>query len=173
VLSVLDRKWREHLYEMDYLQEGIGLRAMAQRDPLVEYQREGFDMFAAMLEGLKEESVGFLFNLQVEVQAPQPTGVAIDQGLRSPVGALVDAPVPNAQPNGNGAPAALRAKGIDDSGPRGLSYSGPDEGGHAARRSGAQEYGGHDDSGMTRRERREAARHEGRGERAPKSRRRR
>ncbi|GLW05322.1 protein translocase subunit SecA [Microtetraspora sp. NBRC 13810] len=68
VLSVLDRKWREHLYEMDYLQEGIGLRAMAQRDPLIEYQREGFDMFAAMLDGIKEESVGYLFNLQVEVQ---------------------------------------------------------------------------------------------------------
>ncbi|WP_054248944.1 preprotein translocase subunit SecA, partial [Rhodococcus opacus] len=56
LLSVLDRKWREHLYEMDYLKEGIGLRAMAQRDPLVEYQREGFDMFGGMLEGLKEES---------------------------------------------------------------------------------------------------------------------
>ncbi|SDQ89854.1 preprotein translocase subunit SecA [Thermostaphylospora chromogena] len=68
VLSVLDRKWREHLYEMDYLQEGIGLRAMAQRDPLVEYQREGYDMFKAMLDGIKEESVGFLFNLEVEVQ---------------------------------------------------------------------------------------------------------
>ncbi|RJL30453.1 preprotein translocase subunit SecA [Bailinhaonella thermotolerans] len=67
ILSVLDRKWREHLYEMDYLQEGIGLRAMAQRDPLIEYQREGFEMFNAMLEGIKEESVGFLFNLQVEV----------------------------------------------------------------------------------------------------------
>ena len=69
LLSVLDRKWREHLYEMDYLQEGIGLRAMAQRDPLVEYQREGFDMFAAMMDGVKEESVGFLFNLDVEVEA--------------------------------------------------------------------------------------------------------
>ena len=68
VLSVLDRKWREHLYEMDYLREGIGLRAMAQRDPLVEYQREGFDMFNAMMDGIKEESVGYLFNLQVEVQ---------------------------------------------------------------------------------------------------------
>ncbi len=56
VLSVLDRKWREHLYEMDYLQEGIGLRAMAQKDPLVEYQREGFDMFTAMMDGIKEES---------------------------------------------------------------------------------------------------------------------
>jgi preprotein translocase subunit SecA len=52
---------------MDYLKEGIGLRAMAQRDPLVEYQREGFDMFAAMLDSLKEESVGFLYNLQVQV----------------------------------------------------------------------------------------------------------
>jgi preprotein translocase subunit SecA len=69
ILSVLDRKWREHLYEMDYLQEGIGLRAMAQRDPLIEYQREGFEMFAQMLEGIKEESVGYLFNLEVEVQS--------------------------------------------------------------------------------------------------------
>ena len=50
VLSVLDRKWREHLYEMDYLQEGIGLRAMGQRDPLVEYQREGYDLFVAMID---------------------------------------------------------------------------------------------------------------------------
>jgi preprotein translocase subunit SecA len=84
VLSVVDRKWREHLYEMDYLKEGIGLRAMAQRDPLVEYQREGFDMFAAMLDSLKEESVGFLYNLQVQVvpapdqtTAPEPAGAAI------------------------------------------------------------------------------------------------
>ncbi|WEB42312.1 preprotein translocase subunit SecA [Streptomyces yunnanensis] len=68
VLSVLDRKWREHLYEMDYLQEGIGLRAMAQKDPLVEYQREGFDMFTAMMDGIKEESVGYLFNLEVQVE---------------------------------------------------------------------------------------------------------
>ena len=66
LLNVLDRKWREHLYEMDYLKEGIGLRAMAQRDPLVEYQREGYDMFIGMLDGLKEESVGFLFNVAVE-----------------------------------------------------------------------------------------------------------
>jgi preprotein translocase subunit SecA len=66
VLAVLDQKWREHLYEMDYLREGIGLRAMAQRDPLVEYQREGFDMFNTMMEGIKEESVAYLFNSQVE-----------------------------------------------------------------------------------------------------------
>ena len=69
VLSVLDRKWREHLYEMDYLREGIGLRAMAQRDPLVEYQREGYDMFAAMMESIKEESVAFIFNVEVDVEA--------------------------------------------------------------------------------------------------------
>ena len=68
VLSVLDRKWREHLYEMDYLREGIGLRGWAQRDPLIEYQREGYDMFNTMMDGIKEESVGSLFNLQVEVQ---------------------------------------------------------------------------------------------------------
>jgi preprotein translocase subunit SecA len=68
VLSVLDRKWREHLYEMDYLREGIGLRGWAQRDPLVEYQREGYDMFNAMMDGIKEESVSSLFNLQVQVQ---------------------------------------------------------------------------------------------------------
>ena len=67
MLSVLDRKWREHLYEMDYLREGIGLRAYSQRDPLVEYQREGFDMFNAMKEGIREETVGFLFNLDVQV----------------------------------------------------------------------------------------------------------
>jgi preprotein translocase subunit SecA len=82
LLSVLDRKWREHLYEMDYLQEGIGLRAMAQRDPLVEYQREGYDMFGAMMDGIKEESVGFLFNLEVQVeeeQAPPPDAAAEPQ----------------------------------------------------------------------------------------------
>jgi preprotein translocase subunit SecA len=72
LLSVLDRKWREHLYEMDYLKEGIGLRAMAQRDPLIEYRREGFDMFGGMLDALKEEPVGFLFNVQVEAAEPEP-----------------------------------------------------------------------------------------------------
>ena len=71
LLSVLDKKWRDHLYEMDYLQEGIGLRAMAQRDPLVEYQREGFDLFSAMMDAIKEELVGFLFNVEVQVEGEQ------------------------------------------------------------------------------------------------------
>ncbi len=78
VLSVLDRKWREHLYEMDYLQEGIHLRAMAQRDPLVEYQREGYLLFQAMTEAIKEESIAYLFHVEVEVQEPEEEGLSQD-----------------------------------------------------------------------------------------------
>ncbi|ARU45656.1 preprotein translocase subunit SecA [Corynebacterium silvaticum] len=70
ILPVIDQKWREHLYEMDYLKEGIGLRAMAQRDPLVEYQKEGGDMFNAMKDGIKEETVRQLFLLRKQFQAP-------------------------------------------------------------------------------------------------------
>jgi preprotein translocase subunit SecA len=88
ILSVLDRKWREHLYEMDYLQEGIGLRAMAQRDPLVEYQREGYLLFQAMTDAIKEESVGYLFNVEVQVEAaPEETQappVLVAKGLVTP-----------------------------------------------------------------------------------------
>ena len=75
ILPIIDTKWREHLYEMDYLKEGIGLRAMAQRDPLVEYQKEGGDMFNAMNDGVKEETVRQLFMLrkQFEQQEQQPT----------------------------------------------------------------------------------------------------
>ncbi len=68
LLSVLDRRWREHLYEMDYLQEGIGLRAMAQRDPLVEYQREGYELFAAMMEAIKEELASLVFNVEITIE---------------------------------------------------------------------------------------------------------
>jgi len=69
LLSVMDRKWREHLYEMDYLREGIHLRAMANRDPVIEYMREGYDMFKTMLDGIQEEAVGFLFNVEVKTAA--------------------------------------------------------------------------------------------------------
>ncbi|MGY1637729.1 preprotein translocase subunit SecA [Geodermatophilus sp. SYSU D00742] len=79
LLSVLDRKWREHLYEMDYLRAGIHLRAMANRDPVVEYQREGYDMFNQMLDGIKEESVGFLFNLEVKTKEQQEAEAAAKQ----------------------------------------------------------------------------------------------
>ncbi len=75
LLRAIDRKWREHLYEMDYLKEGISLRAYAQRDPVVEYQREGYDMFQQMLEGIKEETVGPLFHLELkQPEAAAQTG---------------------------------------------------------------------------------------------------
>jgi preprotein translocase subunit SecA len=72
LLSVLDAKWREHLYEMDYLQEGIGLRAIGQRDPLVEYQNEGFQMFQGMQDVIKQDFVQYMFHVQVvREEAPQ------------------------------------------------------------------------------------------------------
>lgn len=84
VLSVIDRRWRDHLYEMDYLKDGIGLRAMAQRDPLVEYQREGYAMFQQMMGQIREETIGFLFNLEVEV-AQQGAAPRIEaKGLQRP-----------------------------------------------------------------------------------------
>ncbi|WP_217206245.1 preprotein translocase subunit SecA [Streptomyces sp. AC550_RSS872] len=107
VLSVLDRKWREHLYEMDYLQEGIGLRAMAQKDPLVEYQREGFDMFTAMMEGIKEESVGYLFNLEVQVEQ-QVEEVPVEDA--KPVADLEKKDAVPAQAGGR---PEIRAKGLE------------------------------------------------------------
>src|SRR5690606_29135277 len=109
VLSVLDRKWREHLYEMDYLKEGIGLRAMGQRDPLVEYQREGYHLFEAMNEAIKEESVQYLFNLEVKVQepegAPQQAGVTADAAAQTAAGAPLGATANAAQAAGAGAGA--------------------------------------------------------------------
>jgi len=76
VLSVIDRRWRDHLYEMDYLKDGIGLRAMAQRDPLVEYQREGYALFSTMMGQIKEDTTGFVFNLEVQVQQPASGSMA-------------------------------------------------------------------------------------------------
>jgi preprotein translocase subunit SecA len=130
VLSVLDRKWREHLYEMDYLQEGIGLRAMAQRDPLVEYQREGFDMFNTMMDGIKEESVGFLFNLDVQVDTPaeqeQPATVAPSEVQERP------APVEPVEHR-----PAILAKGLNaPQRPAQLQYTAPTVDGQAGQGGG-------------------------------------
>jgi preprotein translocase subunit SecA len=72
ILSIIDNKWREHLAEMDYLRAGIGLRAMGQRDPLVEYQREGFDMFSDMVESVKRDSVRYLFHAQLAKREEKP-----------------------------------------------------------------------------------------------------
>ncbi|GGO02290.1 preprotein translocase subunit SecA [Micromonospora parathelypteridis] len=114
LLQVIDRKWREHLYEMDYLQEGINLRAYAQRDPVVEYQREGFDMFATMMDGIKEETVGFLYNVDVQVTEPEPEAGSDEV-------ALLDKPV------------EIRAKGLNRAPQRqGLQYSAPTIDGEAS-----------------------------------------
>ena len=115
VLSVLDRKWREHLYEMDYLREGIGLRAMAQRDPLIEYQREGYDMFSTMMEGIKEESVGTLFNARIEVQEDP---VVAEVPAAEEVPALPSGAETVAGPRPAAAPGPSRAGG-QGSGPAG------------------------------------------------------
>ncbi|WP_328925983.1 preprotein translocase subunit SecA [Streptomyces sp. NBC_00190] len=147
VLSVLDRKWREHLYEMDYLQEGIGLRAMAQKDPLVEYQREGFDMFNAMQDGIKEESVGYLFNLEVQVEQ-QVEEVPVQEA----------APSLTKEPAGAMARPEIRAKGLDaPQRPDRLHFSAPTVDGEGGVVEGDFESdGAGDGDGMTRAERRKA-----------------
>ncbi len=124
VLSVLDRKWREHLYEMDYLQEGIGLRAMAQKDPLVEYQREGYILFNAMMDSIKEESVGYLFNVEVEVEQAAP---AIEL---TPTAAPAFGEAAQEQAAAVAAPS-ISAKGLGPQRPQRLEYSAPTVDGEA------------------------------------------
>jgi preprotein translocase subunit SecA len=80
ILSVVDRKWREHLYEMDALRDGIGLRAVGQRDPLTEYQREAYDSFVGMMAGVKEEAVTYFFRLPVRHEGEAAAG----DGQRGP-----------------------------------------------------------------------------------------
>ncbi len=147
VLSVLDRKWREHLYEMDYLQEGIGLRAIAQRDPLVEYQREGFDLFQAMMDSIKEESVGYLFNVDVSLE--DVASEESDAGAPNESEADLDAGAVGESPNGSaGQPAReIVARGLAaPSRPERLQFSAPslDFGGQAETRgeSADSEYSG-------------------------------
>ncbi len=114
LLSVLDRRWREHLYEMDYLREGIGLRAYSQRDPLVEYQREGFELFTAMMDAIKEESVGYLFNVEVQVEEPAPRDAqlaASAEGLGVQAVSLLGAPAAAGATSTVGAGAAAGAVG--------------------------------------------------------------
>ncbi|WP_040920089.1 preprotein translocase subunit SecA [Saccharomonospora glauca] len=188
VLSVLDRKWREHLYEMDYLKEGIGLRAMAQRNPLVEYQREGFDMFNAMLDSLKEEAVGLVFNVQVQQPEQQQPQQAEQQPSAAPAKPAGNGKAAAAKATGNGkpaaaakssssprharpvppqpviggkqVPAALQGKGLGGQTPQGLTFSGPSEGGGVQSRGdgSTNRAKGGPAAGGTRRERRAAAR---------------
>jgi preprotein translocase subunit SecA len=156
---------------MDYLREGIGLRAMAQRDPLIEYQREGFDMFSAMMDGIKEEAVGYLFNVQVApveattrpgmaLQSSQPQKDATEPAAAEPPAAPEGAPAaptgkrgrhatppsdvsgPPTDPNLS-VPSALRGTGVGRASNAGaLRYSGPAEDGSAARQGPSRGAGG-------------------------------
>jgi preprotein translocase subunit SecA len=161
LLNVVDRKWREHLYEMDYLKEGINLRAVAQKDPVVEYQREGYDMFNGMLDAMKEEAVGFLFNVTVEAAPAAPAAQVAPVAAPTGLAEFAEEAAAKAQDSGVATkerqkPAALRAKGIDDDAPP-LTYTGPSEDGSAqVQRQGGN--GGPRHAAQSRRERREAAR---------------
>ena len=111
VLATIDRRWRDHLYEMEYLKEGIGLRAMAQRDPLVEYQREGFTLFEGMMGQIKEESMGLLYNLEVKVrpaEGPQDH-VHLEGGGLEAEQATDQSKLSYSAPNEDGAPAVTGA----------------------------------------------------------------
>jgi preprotein translocase subunit SecA len=107
MLRIIDTKWREHLYEMDYLQEGINLRAMGQRDPLTEWQREGYDMFGQMMKGIAQDLVRYVMHVQVQVNQPAAEGAA--EGA-----AAAPAPVPQVD---DGA----------DTGVQNVQYSAPDD----------------------------------------------
>jgi preprotein translocase subunit SecA len=120
-ISILDNKWREHLYEMDYLREGIGLRGYGQRDPEMEYKREGYDMFQAMMAATKDEFARYMFHVQVveEVQdQPAPTTATHDVAPTM-VDAPVDAPTaaPNGAPKPQPAPAPAKVSASVGGGP--------------------------------------------------------
>ncbi|MBF0696919.1 preprotein translocase subunit SecA [Actinomyces bowdenii] len=138
LLAVVDKRWREHLYEMDYLKEGIGLRAMAQRDPLVEYANEGAHMFKAMMEGIREETIEQIFANVSRFDAAAKR--AAQDGTQEAAQAV------SGRANGTAA-AGIRVGGagdasgsvLGDTGQASLSrssgqmrYSGPDEDGQAA-----------------------------------------
>jgi preprotein translocase subunit SecA len=102
MLRIIDTRWREHLYEMDYLQEGINLRAMGQRDPLTEWQREGYDMFGQMMQGIAQDLVKYVMHVQVQVQ-------------------------PSAQQGGGAPGAAAPAVGGEEPRVQNVQYSSPDD----------------------------------------------
>ena len=90
MLSVIDQQWKDHLLSMDHLKEGIGLRGYGQHDPLVEYKKESFDMFEAMMQRFQEDTVRYLYLMQILERPPdqgaggQPTGAPVGQGAGGP-----------------------------------------------------------------------------------------
>ncbi len=143
LLQVIDQKWREHLYEMDYLKEGIGLRAMGQRDPLIEYQREAHQMFGAMADAVKEQALQVLFRVEKRETAPKPVlDEAAAAATASKARNAADAPAASgdkpaaraAQPSGAAARSAFGAGtatggGMVQASMGSLTYSGPSDDG--------------------------------------------
>ena len=159
LLAVVDKRWREHLYEMDYLKEGIGLRAMAQRDPLVEYANEGARMFRAMMEGIREETVEQIFanvaRFDAAAQRAAEDGTVEAAQAVAKANATAAAGIRVGQAGGQGRGTVLGDTGQASMEQR-ATYSGPSESGEEetsgassrrASRSGA-------DSGGNRAERR-------------------
>ena len=139
LLAVVDKRWREHLYEMDYLKEGIGLRAMAQRDPLVEYANEGARMFRAMMEGIREETVEQIFanvnRFDAAAQRAAEDGTAEAAQAVAKANATAAAGIRVGQANGQGHGTVLGDTGQASMEQR-VTYSGPSESGEEER-SGA------------------------------------
>ena len=139
LLAVVDKRWREHLYEMDYLKEGIGLRAMAQRDPLVEYANEGARMFRAMMEGIREETVEQIFanvaRFDAAAQRAAEDGTVEAAQAVAKANATAAAGIRVGQANGQGHGTVLGDTGQASMEQR-VTYSGPSESGEEER-SGA------------------------------------
>jgi preprotein translocase subunit SecA len=115
LLSVIDNRWREHLYEMDYLQEGIGLRAVGQRDPLVEYQREGYEMFVQMQETIKEDFARYMFHVEAvkEEESRQPTQMRQERRQIPMTQASAPPPVDAEDMDGQGQPGGGEMSSVE------------------------------------------------------------
>jgi preprotein translocase subunit SecA len=124
LLQVLDSKWREHLYEMDYLKEGIGLRAMGQRDPLTEYQREGYQLFEAMTDSIKEQSVQVLFRVEKRLVPAEGSEAPTEAETPQRVPAMSGATSTGGTATGGGGGMTMNMGA--------LTYSGPAEDGSGA-----------------------------------------
>ena len=109
ILTIVDRIWREHLYEMDHLREGIGLRAVGQRDPLVEYQREAFDAFSVLMARVREEAVGYFYNFPVENLRPQAPREDADRSKKLRLSSAASSQMSPAAAAARGAPAGAPA----------------------------------------------------------------
>ena len=139
LLAVVDKRWREHLYEMDYLKEGIGLRAMAQRDPLVEYANEGARMFRAMMEGIREETVEQIFanvaRFDAAAQRAAEDGTVEAAQAVAKANATAAAGIRVGGGTGQGRGTVLGNTGQASMEQR-ITYSGPSESGGEERHSG-------------------------------------